>query len=218
MSVRVGDHDDAVGMTTSLEFERPRDLDHLHLRLRQLALQASMRLERLASIVPMGQGPVDLLADDDTAGLRQYLREEIEAIASEVDYLDWAQAEARVEPRDGAPSFGDLNRRIGVIYAMMREIGPARPGDGPAREAARLTVKASFRAAYARRRWLSLAWLSPLMFLVLGFNVASQPKPLIAAAVSLAFAVLLFGNGRINREFETMITKAEAQRDRLDLL
>jgi hypothetical protein len=205
-------------MTADLELVRPQDVHHLHLRLRQLVLQASTRLERLAAIVPMGQGPSDLLADDAAAGLRRHLRDEIEAIASEVDYLDWAHAEARVEHRDGDPSFGDLGRRIGEIGAMIRELDTVSPRDRHAREAARLMVRESFRAAYARRRLLSLAWASPMVFLVLGVAIASQPKPLVLAAVCLAVAVALFGNGRINREFETMITKAEAQQHRLDML
>lgn len=201
----------------ALEFAHPQDLDHLQLRLRQLERQASNRLDRMKSVIPHAQAPADPLADDDAAPLRRYLREEIDAIATEVDYLDWAQALAQVDRSAEEPAIADMGRRIGEARGMIRDLEPASPYDGTVREAARMSVKSAFRSAYARRRFLSIAWTSPMIFLLLGLNIASQSNAIKIAAICLAMVVVLVGNWRIDREFDRMIRKAEAKQDRLDL-
>lgn len=198
-----------------LEFAHPQDLDHLQLRLSQLRLQASKRLDRMIAIIPLGQGPSDPLADDGNAPLRRYLRDEIEAIASEMDYLDWAHNLAQVD-RDGDTSFDELAEKIGEVREMVRDLATSPPCDGTEREAARQSVRSSFRSAYARRRMLSFAWTSPMLFLLLGLNIATQSRLIVGIALCCAMALVLVGNHHINREFERMITEAESRRDRLE--
>lgn len=203
--------------TTTLEFSHEDDLHMLRLRLVQLERQVAERLDRLVGMIP-GQGrPADPLADDPDGPLRRYLLHEVTAMQSDVDYLDWAQAAARVDRSDQPTAVRDLGERISRTYATLLDLDRRIWEDPAVRHEAKGSVARNFAQARARRRHLSLAWASPGIFLATGL-AASQSMPLLIAAACCSLAIAMVGSRHVDREFERMLGIAEERQSRYDRL